>query len=612
MPEPHAPVEDPEPDNVSTPDHSRPRSPFVDAAALVGGALFGAGSAFLFFRLSLSWPGFGPARLFAAYDALVGGSLGYCLGVRVVLGVVGAGSVMGSRFLPVVGTAYLGALARLVLVRFVPAPLSLFSLTFPFVGGLFGYLLSPGREQGSASGASSRGTSPQPVALLRLVDLSLSGLAGGVVGAVVLGLVGVRVGAAFIRGEVEGFGEAWGLLLFILGAVLGLPLGIAAGLRVAGTKLGIRGRFWPALGASYTGILAWLGLLVLLQHLMNRTHIPTAVVHYQPFLLYAGPFVLSLAGGLIGYLGWSETRRRVPTPLLHWLRLLLLSAAGLAGALVAGRVASLVAVSILRGPAVERLNLFALRLISNSDTYVGMLGYPVGAAAGLGLTGVWFRLRGRFWPALGGACAGLFAAFMLVRFSLDASIRETLQGWTVRRYVEAVPQFCLILSLAGGLAAYLVSRRTRRSYPWWLVAGVLFVTLTAAPALSIIKGRTSLPFTIRPWTARPRLPAFLRYPGAVATTRPLNYYTVTCIEYSFQTTDSPATVVAFYRKALAEWEEERAPGPQDGNAIFYRSRDGKQRVSGWVIRTGPGDSAMTSLTLLYQRGGRGVIVPAHP
>jgi len=366
MPEPHAPVTDPEPDSVSTLDHSRPRSRFVDAAALAVGVLFGAGSAFVFFRLSLSWPGFGPTRLLAAYDAVVGGSLGYCLGVRAVLGVAGAGSVMGSRFLPVVGAAYLGSLARLVLVRFVPAPISFFTLILPFVGGLFGYLLSPGRERRSASGASSEGASPQPVTLLRLVDLSLAGLAGGVVGAVASCLLAVFVS----------------------------------------------------------------------------------------------------------------------TPRVPW--------------------------------------------------------------------------------------------------------------------------------RPGGLTAYLVSRRTRRSYAWWLVAGVLFVTLTAAPALSIIKGRTSLPFTIRVWPARTDLPAFLRYPGVAATTRPMNYYSGTCIEYSFQTTDSIAAVVAFYRKALAGWQEVRAPGPQDGTAIFYRSRDGKQHVSGWAVRIGPRDSAMTSLSLLYQRGGRGVIVPAHP
>jgi len=154
----------------------------------------------------------------------------------------------------------------------------------------------------AAKDTGTDGVVPKPPTALQLAALCVAGLVGGVVGAVVLGMVVTRTLGAFTRVEHEGFGEAAGWLFFVGGAVLGLPLGIAAGLHMAGTKLGIRGRFWPALGASYASILAWPGLLVLLQYLVNRTHIPTAVVHYQPFLLFAGPVVLSLVGGLIGYL----------------------------------------------------------------------------------------------------------------------------------------------------------------------------------------------------------------------------------------------------------------------------------------------------------------------
>ena len=307
MPEPDAPVKDPEPDSVSALNHSRPRSRFVDAAALAGGALFGAGSAFVFFHLSLSWPGFGPARFLVAYDALVGGSLGYCLGVRAVLGVAGAGSVMGSRFLPVVGAAYLGALARLVLVRFVPGPLSFFSLTFPFLGGLFGYLLSPGREQGSETGASPEGAYPQPVTLPRLVVLSMAGLAGGVIGGLGVGFVGSLVGSAI--GDKSNWDQIGTGVMFttmtggIIGVLLGFPLGVGAGLRVGGRKLGVRSCFWPAVSASYAGMLASFGLSLFLMYLVNRAYIGRTAGHFLPFLFYSAPFVLSLVGGLVGYLG---------------------------------------------------------------------------------------------------------------------------------------------------------------------------------------------------------------------------------------------------------------------------------------------------------------------
>ncbi len=143
---------------------------------------------------------------------------------------------------------------------------------------------------GAAKDTETDGAVLKRLTVSQMAALSVAGLVGGIVGAVFLGMAVPGILGALTGWKAsEGFGEAVGWFFFIGGAFLGLPLGIAAGLRVAGTMLGIRGRFWPALGASYASILAWLGLLVLLQYLVNRTHIPTAVVHYQPFLLFAGP-----------------------------------------------------------------------------------------------------------------------------------------------------------------------------------------------------------------------------------------------------------------------------------------------------------------------------------
>jgi hypothetical protein len=171
----------------------------------------------------------------------------------------------------------------------------------------------------------------------RLIALCAAGLAGGVVVGAGLGLVGALIGAATNREMVTDPSGGLHVLLFgTVGIALGLPLGVAMGLRAAGRKLGIRGRFWPAAGASFAGNLASFGLAVFLLHLMSRSYMSVAH-HFLPFLLflfYAAPLVLSLVGGLAGYL--LSRRRR-----LRWLApvYLILALAG-AGALLLVRARS--------------------------------------------------------------------------------------------------------------------------------------------------------------------------------------------------------------------------------------------------------------------------------
>jgi len=152
----------------------------------------------------------------------------------------------------------------------------------------------------------------RPLTLSRLVALCAAGLAEGAVGGAGLGLVGALIGAATTREMMTDPSGGLHVLLFgTVGIALGLPLGVAMGLSAAGTKLGIRGRFWPALGASFAGSLVSFGLAVFLLHLMSRLYM-SAAHHALPFLLflfYAAPLVLSLVGGLAGYL--LSRRRRL-------------------------------------------------------------------------------------------------------------------------------------------------------------------------------------------------------------------------------------------------------------------------------------------------------------
>ena len=143
---------------------------------------------------------------------------------------------------------------------------------------------------------------PKPLTASRLAALCVAGLVGGAVGAAALGLVGAMIGAESVRGSiVETVGlHAW--LSGSVGAVMGLPFGITMGLRAAGTKLGIRGRFWRTLASSSVAALAGIGLWLVSRPLQWARSADTC------HLIATFPLILSLVGGLVGYLGGRPRR----------------------------------------------------------------------------------------------------------------------------------------------------------------------------------------------------------------------------------------------------------------------------------------------------------------
>jgi hypothetical protein len=162
---------------------------------------------------------------------------------------------------------------------------------------------------GTAKDTEADGVVPKPPTALQMAALSMAGLVGGVVGAGCLGLVGVLIGASSGRGMLTD--PSVGMQIWLrgmLGAVLGLPLGVAVGLRVAGRKLGIHGRFQPALAWSFAGLLASLGPTWFLNRQMISGHMGMGAARYSLFLFFAIPFVFALAGGLIGYLRFRRPR----------------------------------------------------------------------------------------------------------------------------------------------------------------------------------------------------------------------------------------------------------------------------------------------------------------
>jgi hypothetical protein len=162
---------------------------------------------------------------------------------------------------------------------------------------------------GAAKDTGTDGAVPKRLTVSQLAALSVAGLVGGVVGAVGLGLVGALLGTGSAGGMLTDAGvgmQIW--LRGMLGAVLGLPLGVAVGLRVAGRKLGIHGRFQPALAWSFAGLLASLGPTWFLNRQMISGHMGMGAARYSLFLFFAIPFVFALAGGLIGYLRFRRPR----------------------------------------------------------------------------------------------------------------------------------------------------------------------------------------------------------------------------------------------------------------------------------------------------------------
>lgn len=136
---------------------------------------------------------------------------------------------------------------------------------------------------------------PKPLTASRLAAMGVAGVVGGYVGAMGLGLVGVLLGGASARGQIietVGIRAAWS---GFLGAVLGLPLGIAVGLRVAGRRLGIRGRFWPTAAGAYSGLLV--PVLGAMTFWLKDKWLPGEV---RPAVGLLSP-LLSLVGGLAAF-----------------------------------------------------------------------------------------------------------------------------------------------------------------------------------------------------------------------------------------------------------------------------------------------------------------------
>ena len=144
-----------------------------------------------------------------------------------------------------------------------------------------------------AKDTETDGVVPKPLTASQLAAMGVAGLVGGFIGAMGLGLVGVLIGGASARGQII---EAVGIKAAshgFWGAVLGLPLGIAMGLRTAGTRLGIRGRFWPTAAGAYSGLL--IPLLGPMTFWMKDRWLPEGVL---PAVGLLSP-LLSLVGGLV-------------------------------------------------------------------------------------------------------------------------------------------------------------------------------------------------------------------------------------------------------------------------------------------------------------------------
>ena len=134
-------------------------------------------------------------------------------------------------------------------------------------------------------------------------------------------------------------------------------------------------------------------------------------------------------------------------------------------------------------------------------------------------------------------------------------------------------------ALVGGLVAFqLCGRRLWRDAIFAVL--VLLVTTTV-----VLFDRISTESRRPPPLLQP--PAFLPYPGRTFDVHSSAPGATRVYECKVETDDSPAAVVAFYKKALARWEnlpERVRSGPQGTNAasVNYRTRDRKQSVSVWI------------------------------
>jgi len=96
------------------------------------------------------------------------------------------------------------------------------------------------------------------------------------------------------------------------------------------------------------------------------------------------------------------------------------------------------------------------------------------------------------------------------------------------------------------------------------------------------------------------LPTFLHYPGAAAKARwSMNKEGTTGTVYTLETKDPTASVIDFYKKALAGWKNSSTMENEDATVLVYGTEDEKEFATVTVSRDK--DENTTSLTLLYSK-----------
>ena len=96
------------------------------------------------------------------------------------------------------------------------------------------------------------------------------------------------------------------------------------------------------------------------------------------------------------------------------------------------------------------------------------------------------------------------------------------------------------------------------------------------------------------------LPQFLQYPGATAKARwSMSGKEGTGTVYTFETKDPTATVIDFYKKALAGWKNSSTMESGDATIMVYGTENEKEFVT--LTLSKEKESNLTSLTLLYTK-----------
>jgi len=96
------------------------------------------------------------------------------------------------------------------------------------------------------------------------------------------------------------------------------------------------------------------------------------------------------------------------------------------------------------------------------------------------------------------------------------------------------------------------------------------------------------------------LPAFLHYPNAAAKARwSMSKEGTTGTVYTFETKDPIASVIDFYKKALASWKNSSTMENEDATIMSFGTENEKEFVTLTVSKEK--DTNTTALTLLYSK-----------